>query len=497
VRAKLVSKGTALGLFERGSHRVLDVAGCRVLSANVAAAADAIRRLLPLPIYGADIRETSQGVLLTLLTEEAGAGTVLEQAAKSLVASGHVLGVALSHRRRGDVRLLAGAPEVVVGPSEARHALSAEAPYGYAAHGGFVQAHSGQASHVYTEIARGLRERLGAITKPRVLELFAGNGSLALALAAQGAQVTAVESFAPAIGLAERAAREQGLRLSAVTSDATRFVADLAPGAFDAIVVNPPRRGLDVALREALGRAAPRAFSYVSCNPHTLARDASHLARLGLQVSRAEPLDMIPWSDAVEVLCWFELAPAPPPRILFEDEAFVAVEKPPYESVASLVRRLPGLVGTRALDAWGPDVSGVCWLAKGEQVASPGERELTLACRGNLRKQGTVTRRASATGSRYRKQRELGRHSVVSVFVADGDESEVRRDFATIRHPILGSQRDGDAETNAFFQHRHGLDRAFLHVTRSQLRVAPGTVLEARSELSPDLGRVLASVDSD
>jgi 23S rRNA (uracil1939-C5)-methyltransferase len=499
LRAKLVCKGTSLGLFERGSHRVLDVTGCRVLSASVTAATAALRRLLPLPIYGADLRETSQGVLVTLLSESVSARSALERAARTLVESGGALSVALSFRRPGDVRLLAGTPEVVLGPSEARHELSRGAPYGYATHGGFVQAHAPQAGYVYAELARGLREKLGGASAPRVLELFAGNGSLALALSAGGAQVTAVESFAPAIGLAERAAREQGLRLRAVAGDATRFVAELPSDAFDAVVVNPPRRGLDVALRLALGRATPRALAYVSCNPHTLARDAWHLSRLGLRLARAEPLDMIPWSDAVEVLAWFEPAAPPAPRVLFEDEAWVAVEKTAYESAASLalrVRRLPGCRDARALDAWGEDVSGVCWLAKGSGAATPGERELTLACRGNQRKQGTISRGASSPGTRYRKQKELGRHSLVSAFVVDRDEAALLRDFAAIRHPVLGTA-SGDAVTNDFLQHRHGLDRAFLHVARSQLRLASGLSVEACSALPPDLSRVVESVALD
>src|SRR6187401_3037537 len=58
LRAKLVSQRSALGLYARGSHRVVDVAGCRVLAPSVARASEALRRSLPLPIHGADLRET-------------------------------------------------------------------------------------------------------------------------------------------------------------------------------------------------------------------------------------------------------------------------------------------------------------------------------------------------------------------------------------------------------------------------------------------------------
>jgi 23S rRNA (uracil1939-C5)-methyltransferase len=522
LRAKLVSQGRALGLFERGSHTVLDVAGCRVLSPALTRASEALRELLPLPIHGADFRETSEGVLITLLTELPNARRTLEQAARQLSASGGALSVAVALRRDGDVRLLSGEPEVVVGPKTARHSLRPFAPYAYAAPGGFVQAHAEQAGYVYGELGRGLAEKLGHAAEPTVLELFAGNGSLALALAKAGAKVTAVEGYAPAISLAERAAREQGLTLQAVASDATRFMQSSAGQRFDAVIVNPPRRGLDAELRRAIAGAAPRVFAYVSCNPHTLARDAWHLQRLGLNLLSAEPLDMIPWSDAIEALAWFAPAAPPPPRVLYEDGDFLAVEKPPHEAVSaaanalSLTARVRGLAHCRAaqaLDAWGAGVSGVCWFAKHDaahaewaRAASDphAERTLVVLARGTLRKQGTITRREArgqastgGPGSRYKKQRDMGRHALVQVTTLDTSEAGTLRDFASIGHPVLGDAQSGDRASNQFLEHRHGLDRPFVHCATSRLCVGAGRALFASSELTPDLGRVIASLASD
>ena len=146
-------------------------------------------------------------------------------------------------------------------------------------------------------------------------------------------------------------------------------------------------------------------------------------------------------------------------------------------------------------------MSGACWFARDAALAGsaePGERELGVLCRGNLRKQGTITRPgAPGRGARYKKQADVGRHSFTLARVSDRDERGALADFASIRHPVLGDAAVGDASSNEFVQHRHGLDRPFVHVQRSQLRVVAGGSVEATSDLAPDLARVLRSLESD
>jgi 23S rRNA (uracil1939-C5)-methyltransferase len=498
-RAKLVVDGRALGLFERGTHRVIDIAGCLVLAPELERAAQLLRELLPLPIYGADLRTTSEGVLVTLLTEQPRARSTLEPIAARLLEQG-VRSVAISVRDAGNVRLLAGEPEVVAGPATARHRSSEALPYAYAAPGGFVQAHAGQASYVQDAIIARLREHFGALDGRSVLELFAGNGALALALSRAGARVTAVEAFAPAIALAERAASEQQLSLRAVAADATRFVQhEPAREAFDAVIVNPPRRGLAPELRRALGRLEPQLMAYVSCNPRTLARDCAELGALGLTLRSVEPLDMIPWSDAVEALAWLEPEPPPLPRLLHESATALAVAKSSAETMSALltrVRRLPGARDAVPLEGWGEGVSGVCWFAKSKQSETElGEREVVVLVRGNLRKQGTITRADTPRGTRYKKTRDVGRHSLAVAFVSDADERALSRDFAGVGRPVLGDARYGDRRSNEHVEHRHGLDRPFVHCRASLLREAGGGVTRVESTLAADLEQVLESLD--
>jgi 23S rRNA (uracil1939-C5)-methyltransferase len=75
----------------------------------------------------------------------------------------------------------------------------------------------------------------------------------------------------------------------------------------DAVILNPPRAGVDARVLEALAaaRPAPRAIVYVSCDPATLARDVARLA--GWRVHDITCYDMFPQTAHVETVC--ELRP--------------------------------------------------------------------------------------------------------------------------------------------------------------------------------------------
>ena len=196
---------------------------------------------------------------------------------------------------------------------------------------------------------------------------------------------------------------------------------------------------------------------------------------------------MIPWSDAVEALAWLEPAAQPAPRLLFENAQWLAVEKHAGEPIVSADLQQPSLQkrvrlahgeALTAVDHWGVGVSGVCWFAKSKasevglrRALHGAERELSLLVRGNLRKQGTVTRRSaegSSRGARYKKLRDLARHSLASALVADEDEVGALRDFASISHPVLGTFLEVFPEIKKRLQgqivvaHNESFDRSVL-----------------------------------
>lgn len=522
LRAKLVADGAGrLGLFEAGTHDVVDICECPVLEPRLREVAGAIRSLLPLeiPLAGVDLRVCDRGVLVSLIVEgRPDAAALAHSRERVLAAVPQLAGLALNVRPKGSVQLLG--PELVVlhGADAEPHHLSPGQPWHFASHGAFTQAHGEQASRLHAELEGQLSRRLGGFRDRRVLELYAGSGALALRLAARGASVTAVEAFEPAVRRITAAAAAQSLPVEARAADAEVFLARaLAHGErWDAIIVNPPRRGVAPGVRSALARLSPTAIAYISCNPETLARDLEHLALLRWKARSVVPFDMIPLSSAVEALVILEQSSPPAPRVLFEDARSLALYKLPFEpttpqgeSEHSLLVRarealgLPELTPVHRLDQ---GTSGVCWFARRPsdvaelaRALERGEKTYTALALGVCHKKGKIERalveagKAKRAVTRYRRRAVIGGHSLLELWPEQGRKHQLRRHLASIGHPILGDERHGRPSGNLHFEHRHGLDRPFLHCAALELELESGKV-RIEAELAGDLAAVLDSL---
>jgi 23S rRNA (uracil1939-C5)-methyltransferase len=189
--------------------------------------------------------------------------------------------------------------------------------------GTFAQANAGMASVLYAEVLRMLAAAWGRAGPPgvsadasaappdfaglRVVDLFSGHGPIALRLAQAGARVDAVERDATASLEGRRAAEASGLaeRLRFVASDAGHALRALDGAGLDALVVDPPRRGLGAGLIEALRGLAAPLLIYVSCNPKTLLDDMVGLAS-AYRPRWIRGVDLFPRTRHLEVVALLE-----------------------------------------------------------------------------------------------------------------------------------------------------------------------------------------------
>ncbi|WP_067839114.1 23S rRNA (uracil(1939)-C(5))-methyltransferase RlmD [Amphibacillus sediminis] len=136
-----------------------------------------------------------------------------------------------------------------------------------------------------------------------VIDAYCGIGTISLFLARNAKKVLGVEIVPEAIEDAKRNAE-----LNHLTN--TEFFVGQAEKVMpwwttqglkpDVIVVDPPRKGCDQALLEAMLAMRPDRIVYVSCNPSTLARDLAILENGGYQTKKVQPVDMFPQTSHVE-----------------------------------------------------------------------------------------------------------------------------------------------------------------------------------------------------
>lgn len=543
-RAKLiVAPGGRVGLYAKGGgHQVVDIPKCRVLSPALAAVAAALRTMVaedeavdgPLAPFDAtgrgkgslravDLREVRDGeddasarVLVTLVVQRGRAPTreLLEARAKDLAAAAPVAGVAVNLHDGDSPQILGNETVVVHGVSSASDRLGRSTHH--ATYGSFVQAHRSQAERVHGALV----ELLGIGSRTvKVVDLYGGSGAISLSLAHAGAEVHLVESFAPAAAHAEQAARAQGLSVHAEASDVAsalrRFVDQHA--AFDAVVVNPPRRGMSPLARELLGRLDVSTLAYVSCDPDTLARDLDHFVRLGWTVSTLRPLDMIPLTDEVETIAVLRRVGLPGAKVAYEDEEVIIVDKGPHEpttpqgeyasSLLSRVRRLPGAEDAVAVHRLDVGTSGLVMFARKPEFltrwqtvsnAETSRRVYVAGARGVTPSKGAITRDLREDGklfparTRYRRLAVASGHSVLRVVPEQGRMHQIRRHLAAIGHPVLGDERYGHPATNRYFEEKNALDRTFLHCVRLEFdHPASGQRMIVEAPMPGDLRAVL------
>ncbi|MEO6603127.1 MAG: hypothetical protein ABIQ16_24795, partial [Polyangiaceae bacterium] len=497
---------------------VVDIPECRVLAPALSRVAAAARAVLSgARLDGLDLRVVDRGVLVTLIAPRSTPLPELTRFAEALArACPDVRSVAASFREANAATVLGTGHVRLTGDDVEAHHLLPNGPYHWAAHGAFAQVHVGQANAAHDRIERALL----AVGAKRVLELYAGSGALSLRLAAAGLEMTAVEAFAPSLAHAERAAREQKLKLTTLSGAAEHVLRELTSrrAVFDALIVNPPRRGLSVAVRRAVALLSPQAIAYMSCEPMTLARDLGHLRELGYAADALWPFDMIPHSAAVECLVVARRGALPAPTVLFENPDFIAVLKSGYEpvvrdatapcSLLERVRQLPNAARAVPCTEQRLDLesSGVCVFARDperlpaiEEAFREGKQTFIALSRGVTHKRGRIRRpvrdgnRTLTASTRYLREGVRGGHSLLTIWPDQAPSSQLRQLLVGVGHPVLGDARLGDPASNTFFEHRHGLDRSFLHCSAVTLAFPTGH-LTVEAALPGELSAVLASL---
>ena len=321
-RVKLVVRRNrnqvALGLYVPHSHRVIDISSCPVHPAPVNQVAQYLKRkIFELGIAPYDERDDS-GDLRYLDFRYSAARrevSVTSVARHAALPQGALLARSLMQRfsfvtgvvqnineTRGNViwgtsyRTLAGRDTLMERIGDLKLVFPPAV---------FSQANPFTARKLYEHVAA-----LANLEKREtVLDLYCGVGPIALYLAADARQVWAIDDSEAAITTAKQNARRNGRgNCRFIAGDVASTVAELRRtlSAIDLLVLNPPRKGMKAEAMDEVLAVNTQKIIYVSCEPHSLARDLDRFVAAGYRVVGVQPFDMFPQTEEVETVVKLE-----------------------------------------------------------------------------------------------------------------------------------------------------------------------------------------------
>lgn len=162
----------------------------------------------------------------------------------------------------------------------------------------FFQLNSKQTITLYDQIKRAANIK----GFEKVLDLYCGIGSIGLYLADSVVEVRGIDNNRKNINDAREFAKMNNIE------NAHFFYGEILPHLNnfekegfipDVLIVDPPRKGMDIKLLNYLQKAKVRKIVYVSCNPATLAKNVNHLKR-AYDPKYVIPVDMFPNTPHVE-----------------------------------------------------------------------------------------------------------------------------------------------------------------------------------------------------
>ena len=341
-----------IGFHERKSGYVADMQQCRVLPGFVSDLLMPMRVL----IQGMQARETCPQIELAVGDDgvtQVVAMVLRHMEPLSTADKDQLRGFAAQHSRQIEGRvwqiqwwLQSAGPQTVVPLDEGGPQLAYVLPE-FGIRMPFKPTDFTQVNPMINQVLVGHALRLLAVQQnERVIDWFCGLGNFTLPLATRAAAVLGVEGSQELVDRAQANARDnhKAARIGRPLAS-TNFVARnlfdmdvqtlLSDGMADKWLMDPPREGA-FALVQALaiaqtahkpvgdrqgelgpiegppvvlgGWSAPRRIVYVSCNPATLARDASVLVQqAGYRCTAAGVVNMFPHTAHVESMAVFDL----------------------------------------------------------------------------------------------------------------------------------------------------------------------------------------------
>ncbi|MGU8583339.1 23S rRNA (uracil(1939)-C(5))-methyltransferase RlmD [Clostridium perfringens] len=161
-----------------------------------------------------------------------------------------------------------------------------------------------QVNPIQTEVLYGKALEYANLTgNEEVFDAYCGTGTITLFLSQKAKKVYGVEIIPQAIDNAWINAKENKVdNVEFFVGESEVVIPDLINKGVkaDVVVVDPPRKGCDKKLLDAITNIDAKKIVYVSCDPSTLGRDLAILEENGYKTLEVQPVDMFPNTSHVE-----------------------------------------------------------------------------------------------------------------------------------------------------------------------------------------------------
>lgn len=300
------------GTYSAGSHRIVPNDDCLIENKDAAKIIKDIRKLITefkLPVYDEKTRRGLMRRILIRVAESTGEILVVLVNAdtffpgkknfisKLLKTDPDITSVVININKRTDSMILGDKFETVYGKGfivdelcGLKFKISADS---------FYQVNRRQTEKLYAEAMSKASLDAG----DKVLDAYCGIGTIGMVASKFCGKVIGVEYNRSAVSDANTNKKMNGVtNIEFVRGDATAYIGRAASSGekFDVVFLDPPRSGTTREFISAVSALGARKAVYISCDPETLARDLKIFSKEGYKVISSVPVDMFPWTDALE-----------------------------------------------------------------------------------------------------------------------------------------------------------------------------------------------------
>ena len=300
------------GVYQSGSHRIVNVDSCMTEDETADRIIVSIRNMLPdfgIWVYDEDRRTGwlrhvlvkrgfSSGEVMVVLVAANGRFPLKKKfTAKLLELHPEITTVILNINAKDTNLVLGDREEVLYGKGyivdtlcSLEFAISAKS---------FYQINPVQTEKLYAKAI----EYACLDENSVVIDAYCGIGTIGLAASKYAGTVIGAELNPDAVKDAISNAKRNGVKNARFyCADAGDFMEEMAAAGerADVVFMDPPRSGSSRKFLSSLIKMKPDRVVYISCNPETQARDLRILTRGGYKVEKITPVDMFPFTNHIE-----------------------------------------------------------------------------------------------------------------------------------------------------------------------------------------------------